>query len=184
MLGFLKRKVTPQDAADAFVAHMFAVANSTFDNWHQALTLTMANACKMDADGIAAFLTHQHEKRPLNHQYAAAILAREAAGIGVCLSPGAADAVMAAMRRALSSGSESHWFPTAVFRYIEADAAQHSMMDQPLLKAFLTDMGFSDSPKTSGLVGHVVWSLPLLETLSDATQGYWKDFAAKSRISV
>lgn len=184
MFGLGKKRVDPQQAADDFIAHMFGVANQTYDQWHQALAVTTAKATNVDHQWLADFLTHQHEKRALNFQYAAAILAQEAAGIRVALEPKAANAVMGALHRGLSTGSEGDWFPATVFRHIEAEAQRTSMYDHPVVTGLLADMGYQDEPKLAPMVGHMVWTLPLAEALLNASQAYWKTFVTKAQIKV
>ena len=181
---FGKKKVDPQQAADAFIAHTFGAANETFDDWIQALSVTTGKACDVDGPWLGTYMERQHQKRPLNYLWAAALIAQEAMAIRVCLEPRAANAVLGALHRGLSTGSEAHWFPETVFRYIDAESKRQGMYDQPLLTAFLTDMGYRDEPRLVSLIGHPIWSLPLVEALLTATPAYWKRFAEKSQIRV
>ena len=181
----LKRKTDPRVAADDFVLATFGMAGQTFPEFVRVLSYVSGMMSRSDSDWFAAFLDSQDTRRPLHRQWAAALIAQEAMGIRVCLEEPQATAVLGAVFRRLEElGPEVVWMPSTVARYMTAQSERQSMYDNPIVDALLTEIGFRDEPKLAPLIGHMVWSLPLAEVLLNSTQGYWKQFAANSRIKV
>jgi len=184
---FGKPKVAVDKAADAFFAHMAQVASATYDQWIAALIDTMTKGCGVDAGWAKRFIEVSDSRRDTYALYFAAVLAQEAQGIRVCLDERSGAAVRAALSHNMVSKVEPHnrWFPPTVDRYIELQANMRSMMDQPVVSALLTDMGFHAYDETKALIGHPIWQLPLADALLRLNaQAYWKRFAEKSEIKV
>jgi len=183
----MKGKVAATKAADDFFGHMAKVASATYDQWIATLIDTMTKGLGVDAGWAGRFLEIADSRRDTYALYFAAVLSQEAQGIRVCLDERSGAAVRAALSHNMNSKVESHngWFPPTVDRYIELQANMRSMMDQPLVSALLTDMGFHAYEETKVLIGHPIWQLPLADALLRLNaQAYWKQFAEKSQIRV